>query len=199
MRFLAVAMTLLTMVFASTGAGAAPGESNGMSSVAPMNSAHRFTFVAIDNETPMPLEDFKGKTLLIVNTASQCGLTGQYKGLQEVYNSYKDQGLVVIGVPSNDFGAQEPGTLADIQDFTKSEYSVSFPMTAKYKVTGGEAHPFFQWAAEQKAGGFLFSKPRWNFHKYLIGPDGELIQSFGSYVEPQSEQLTQAIEKSLGS
>lgn len=195
MKFFALFAALSLMVFSV--ARAAPQQSMASGAPAPMDSAHRFTFVAIDNETPMPLEDFKGKTLLVVNTASQCGLTGQYKGLQEIYDKYKDRGLVVIGVPSNDFGGQEPGTLDQIEDFTKSEYSVSFPMTAKYSVSGDKAHPFFIWAAEQKAGGFLFSKPRWNFHKYLIGRDGRLIESFGSYVEPQSDKLMKAIEKAL--
>lgn len=159
-------------------------------------NAHRFTFVGIDN-TPMLLEDFKGKALLIVNVASQCGLVDQYNGLQNLYETYKDQGLVVIGVPSNDFGGQEPGSEEEIQDFATQKYGVTFPMTQKYSVTGKSAHPFYSWAADQGKGGLLFSRPRWNFHKYLVAPDGSLAASLGSQVGTESAKLINAIESAL--
>lgn len=160
------------------------------------HNAHQFTFVGIDN-TPMLLEDFKGKAILIVNVASQCGLVDQYNGLQNLYETYKDQGLVVIGVPSNDFGGQEPGSEEEIQDFATKKYGVTFPMTQKYSVTGKSAHPFYSWAADQGKGGLLFSRPRWNFHKYLVAPDGSLAASLGSQVGTESAKLINAIESAL--
>lgn len=159
-------------------------------------NAHQFTFVGIDN-TPMLLEDFKGKAILIVNVASQCGLVGQYEGLQSLYETYKNRGLVVIGVPSNDFGGQEPGSEEEIQDFATQKYGVTFPMTQKYSVTGKTAHPFYRWAVDQGKGGLLFSRPRWNFHKYLVAPDGSLAESFGSQVGTESDKLIRAIEQAL--
>lgn len=158
--------------------------------------AHQFTFVGIDG-TPMPMENYTGKAVLVVNTASQCGFTGQYEGLEKLYETYKDRGLIIIGVPSNDFGGQEPGTEAEIKEFAASTYHVTFPMTQKYAVTGDKAHPFYVWAANQGQGGLIFSHPRWNFHKYLIAPDGSLAGSFGSQVTPNSGKLITAIEQVL--
>ncbi len=132
-----------------------------------------------------------------MNVASQCGLVGQYEGLQNLYETYKDRGLVVIGVPSNDFGGQEPGSEEEIQDFASNKYGVTFPMTQKYSVSGKTAHPFYSWAADQGKGGMLFSRPRWNFHKYLIAPDGSLAASFGSQVGTDSTKLINAIEEAL--
>jgi len=163
---------------------------------APSQNAHQFTFVGIDN-SPMLLEDFKGKAVLVVNVASKCGLVGQYEGMQKLYETYKDSGFVVIGVPSNDFGGQEPGTGEEIQDFANNKYGVTFPMTQKYSVSGKSAHPFYGWAADQGKGGMLFSRPRWNFHKYLIAPDGSLAASFGSQVGTDSTKLINAIEEAL--
>ena len=162
----------------------------------PDMNAHHFTFVGIDG-TPMMLEDFKGRAVLVVNVASQCGFTDQYAGLQALYETYKDRGLAVLGVPSNDFGGQEPGSEDDIKAFASEKYNVTFPMTQKYAVSGKTAHPFYAWAADQGKGGLLFSKPRWNFHKYLIAPDGSLAASFGSQVGPQSDKLIDAIEANL--
>ena len=110
-------------------------------------SAYDFSFTAIDGGA-LPLSDFKGKAVLVVNTASECGYTPQYKDLQAVWERYRDRGLVVLGVPSNDFGGQEPGTEAEIKRFCERQYAVDFPLTAKVHVTGGEAHPFYQWTAE---------------------------------------------------
>jgi glutathione peroxidase len=136
--------------------------------------------------------------VLIVNTASECGLTGQYKKLQELYSEYKNKGLVVLGVPCNDFGGQEPGSEEDIKAFTSDNYGIEFPMTSKYSVKGSEAHPFFVWASEQQKGGFLFSKPRWNFHKYLIDKNGDLYKSYSSKTSPESKELINDIEALLG-
>ena len=162
----------------------------------PQSTAHAFTFIGIDG-APMPLADYAGKVLLIVNTASQCGFTKQYAGLEALYQKYKDRGFVVIGVPCNQFGNQEPGSEADIKKFAKDTYGITFPLTQKANVSGEQVHPFFAWAEKQDTGAWLFSKPRWNFHKYLIAVDGTLAGSFGSQIEPDSEKLIGAIEAVL--
>ena len=160
-----------------------------------MTNAHTFSFTSIDG-TPLPLSQFKGKAVLVVNTASACGLTPQYKGLEDLWRAYKDKGLVVLGVPSNDFGAQEPGSEAEIKTFCETRFGVDFPMTAKAKVIGGEAHPFYQWAAKElgEAG-----TPKWNFHKYLVDGKGQLAATFGSRTEPQAAEVTKAVEEALAS
>jgi glutathione peroxidase len=142
------------------------------------------------------LAQFKGKAVLVVNTASACGLTPQYAGLEALWRDYKDKGLVVLGVPSNDFGAQEPGSEAQIKTFCETRFGVDFPMASKATVVGGQAHPFYQWAAKElgEAG-----TPQWNFHKYLIGKDGRLAGTFGSRTAPESAEIKQAIETALSS
>lgn len=142
----------------------------------------------------MPLAQWQGKVLLVVNTASFCGYTHQYEGLQALWERYRDKGLVVIGVPSNDFGAQEPKSEAEIQGFCKGAFGVTFPLTTKEVVKGGRAHAFYRWAHD---GLGAASAPRWNFHKYLVGRDGRLIAGYGSAVEPLSAELTRAIEAAL--
>jgi glutathione peroxidase len=129
-----------------------------------------------------------------VNTASKCGLTPQYKGLEALWKSYKDKGLVVLGVPSNDFGAQEPGSEDEIKEFCEVRYGVDFPLTSKEHVLGGSAHPLYQWVVKELGEA---SVPRWNFHKYLIAKDGSIAGVFGSRVEPNAAELTQAIDKAL--
>ena len=152
-------------------------------------TAHDFTFTSIEGQR-LPLSRFKGKALLVVNTASFCGFTYQYGGLQKVWEQYRDRGLVVLGVPSNDFGNQEPGSEAEIKAFCEVRY-IDFPLTAKVKVRGAEAHPFYKWAAQELGTG---AAPRWNFHKYLISRSGSLVTHFSSAVEPDSEKVIQAIE-----
>jgi glutathione peroxidase len=155
--------------------------------------AYQFSFVSIDGK-PMPLSDFKGKTVLIVNTASQCGFTPQYTALEAVYQKYKDKGLVVVGVPSNNFGGQEPGSNAEIKKFCEGNYDVDFPLTTKYDVKGDQAHPFYKWAA---AVGGTAAIPAWNFHKLLIGPNGQLLAEFPSKVTPDSTPVESAIEAAI--
>lgn len=156
-------------------------------------SAHDFSFTTLDG-APLPLSQYKGKLLLVVNTASQCGFTPQYAGLQTLWEKYRDRGLVILGVPSNDFGGQEPGDAAAIQTFTQSQFHVTFPLTGKVSVSGEGAHPFYKWVREQYGAA---TRPTWNFHKYLIGPDGQLIEWFSSFTTPESEKLIQAIEANL--
>ncbi len=158
-----------------------------------MATAHDFDFTALDG-TPLPLRSFAGKAVLVVNTASECGYTPQYAGLQKLWQARKDDGLVVLGVPSNDFGRQEPGDEAQIARFCATRYKVDFPMTAKQHVIGSAAHPFYRWIAEElgEAG-----CPRWNFHKYLIGRDGALAGAWPSAVAPESGELAAAIDAAL--
>jgi glutathione peroxidase len=145
-------------------------------------SAHDFSFTSIDGKA-MKLSDFAGHPVLVVNTASECGLTPQYRELEAIWRRYRDRGLVVLGVPSNDFGGQEPGTEKDIHQFCSTNYDVSFPMTSKNKVSGGAAHPFYKWVIGEAGEA---AAPRWNFHKYLIGRDGALVGTYGSKVKPDA-------------
>ena len=159
----------------------------------PAASAHDFAFTSIEGQ-PLPLSDFKGKVVLLVNTASRCGFTPQYEGLQAVWERYRDRGLVVLGVPSNDFGGQEPGSEAEIKQFCEVNFSIDFPLTSKEHVVGEAAHPFYRWATAQL--GFA-ARPHWNFHKYLIGPDGQLVDWFATTTKPTASKVTQAIETQL--
>jgi glutathione peroxidase len=153
--------------------------------------AHDFSFTTIDG-APLPLAQFKGGPVLVVNTASQCGFTPQYGELQSLWEKYRDNGLTVIGVPSNDFGRQEPGSNGEIKHFCHDNYGVDFPLAGKEKVTGGDAHPFYQWAAQEGGEG---AAPRWNFHKYLIGPYGELAGVYPSQIKPLDQSITDDIER----
>lgn len=165
-------------------------------SAAPGQTAFDFSFTTIDNK-PFKLSDLAGKVLLVVNTASKCGFTPQYDGLESLYKTYQDRGLVIIGVPSNDFGGQEPGTAEEIVHFCQTTYDITFPLTAKTVVSGSDAHPFYKWAGDQKKGGMIFSKPRWNFHKYLVARDGSLTGSYSSATKPGDPDLAKDIEKEL--
>lgn len=157
------------------------------------SSIYDFTLTTLQGKE-MKLAQYAGRPILIVNTASKCGFTPQYKGLQELWKEKKKDGLVVIGVPSNDFGRQEPGNASEITQFCEINYGVDFPLAEKAPVSGSKAHPLFKWLAEQ--GGFL-SKPRWNFYKYLIGRDGQLKNWFSSMTSPDSAKLRRAVDKAL--
>jgi glutathione peroxidase len=156
-------------------------------------NAYDFSFHTIDGK-PLKLADYRGKAMLVVNTASKCGLTPQYAGLEALYKSHRDSGLVVLGVPANDFGAQEPGTNAEIAEFCATRFKVDFPMAAKETVIGADAHPFYRWAAQELGED---SAPKWNFHKYLIGKDGSLAGVFGSRTAPDDPALVAGIEEAL--
>ncbi|WP_096701599.1 glutathione peroxidase [Magnetospirillum sp. 15-1] len=136
----------------------------------------------------------KGKVVLVVNTASKCGFTPQYQGLETLWREYRGRGLVVLGVPSNDFGAQEPGTNGDVANFCEVNYGVDFPLLEKQVVSGAEAHPFYRWAAQRTG---PLGVPRWNFHKILVGRDGRLVDWFASTTAPDAGRLRTAIDKAL--
>lgn len=153
-------------------------------------SFYDFSFAGIDGRTLL-LAEFKGRPVLVVNTASECGYTPQYAGLQRLWERYRERGLVVLGIPSNDFGAQEPEIEEDIREFCATHYGVDFPMTVKQTVIGADAHPFYRWIVDQTGDA---GAPRWNFHKYLIGPNGELLDIWPSRVEPLAKEITAAIE-----
>lgn len=160
------------------------------------SSVYDFTLDSLTG-TPTPLATFKGKVMLVVNVASQCGYTYQYEGLQALYMKYKDQGLVVAGFPANNFGAQEPGTNAEIGAFCKSKFGVTFPMFSKISVAGKDKAPLYQFltdkAAHPKTGGDI----PWNFTKYLVDRDGNVLARFDAPVEPLSKELTSAVEAAL--
>lgn len=156
-------------------------------------SAHRFNFTAIDGQ-PLPLSTFSGKTVLVVNTASFCGYTRQYEGLQKLYDTYESRGFVVLGVPSNDFGSQEPGTEQEIMQFCEVNFAITFPLTEKQVVIGDEAHPFYAWAHQALGAKAV---PRWNFHKILIGPDGSALATWPTATEPSNDGVISTIEANL--
>ena len=156
-------------------------------------SAYDFSFPAID-AGEIHLSEYNDKVVLLVNTASMCGFTPQYTGLQKLWEDYRDEGLVILGVPSSDFGGQEYSEDADILDFCEVNFDVDFPMASKTTVKGPDAHPFYKWA-EQELG--AENAPQWNFHKYLIGRDGKLTQSFDSRTKPEDEEIISAIRESL--
>jgi len=137
-------------------------------------------------------EEYQGKVMLIVNTASKCAFTGQYEGLEAIYDQYKEAGLVVLGFPSNDFGNQEPGTEQQIQEFCRLTYGVEFPMFEKSSVKEQNAHPLYK-----ELGAAAGEFPRWNFHKYLIDRQGNLVGSYGSFVSPESKKLVRHIKSLL--
>ena len=160
-----------------------------------MTTAHDLSFVTLAAGAPLPLKDFAGKAVLVVNVASACGLTPHYAGLQALYEANKDKGLVVLGVPCNDFGAQESGTEEQIAAFCDTRYRVTFPMTGKVEITGrANRHPFYAWLAAEAGEDAL---PRWNFHKVLVGKDGALAGVFGSRTEPNAPEVVEAVAEAL--
>lgn len=156
-------------------------------------SAHDFSFRTIDG-ADLPLSEFRGKPLLVVNVASQCGLTPQYAGLEDLWKQKRDAGLIILGVPCNDFGAQEPGTEDEIKTFCETRFAVDFPLTAKEHVLGADAHPLYKWVAGALGEG---AAPKWNFHKYLFAKDGSIAGTFGSRTEPGAVEIVQAIDQAL--
>jgi glutathione peroxidase len=179
----------VTLIGAAAGSGFAWPAGAQMSRV----SAYAFSFEGLDGAR-INLVDHAGRPILVVNTASHCGYTPQYAALQKLWARYRERGLLVVAVPSNDFGGQEPGGAVEIGQTAQGEYHVSFPIAQKAVVKGGQAHAFYKWAAQQRPN----ELPRWNFHKYLIGRDGALKASFASAVDPLDPAIIAAIEVELG-
>ena len=155
-------------------------------------TAYAFTFSGLTGGD-IRLSDYAGRPLLVVNTASLCGYTPQYAGLQQLWSEFHDRGLMIIGVPSNDFGGQEPGGASEIAETARHQYGVTFPIAAKVVVTGPNAHPFYRWAADARPR----DVPHWNFHKYLIGRDGYIAEAFPSTVDPSDTRVKTAIARAL--
>lgn len=185
MRILAI---LLLFLFSACSAGA-------KDAVYPKNSVHRHTLVTLDQK-PFPLADLKGKVLLIVNTASKCAHTKQYAGLQALYEKYGPRGLVVIGIPSNDYGGQEPGTPEEIRALFELEFGVTFPMMAKSHAKGPEKAPIYRTLTE-KTEPPIGGEVEWNFTKFLVNQEGIPVARFGPKVEPLSDEIVRAIEELL--
>ena len=162
--------------------------------IAPLmaNNAYDYQFTSINEEEIINLSDYKGKTIVVVNTASLCGFTYQYEGLQSLYNKYKDKGLVIIGVPSNQFLQEEPGDEKQIKEFCESTFGITFPLTEKNKVKGSDAHPFYTWARKNHGKSAV---PKWNFHKIIIDKNGKIADTFSSITSPSSRKFINTIEK----
>jgi glutathione peroxidase len=159
-----------------------------------MATAHDFSFERLGGGPPIALKDYAGQAVLIVNVASACGFTPQYKALQQLSEARSTKGLVVIGAPSNDFGRQESGTEAEIAAFCSGTYGVTFPMTGKVEIVGANRHPFYQWVGTELGEGGL---PKWNFHKYLIGKTGAIAGTFPSSTAPLGPELVSSIADAL--
>jgi glutathione peroxidase len=193
----------LTMIFGILGAGIMFLQTacSLTSSAAPPppvkeKSVLEFTMKDIDGKD-VKLSNYKGKVLLLVNTASKCGLTPQYEGLQKVFDKYKDQGFVVMGFPANNFMGQEPGTETEIKEFCTLKYKVSFPMFSKISVKGEGLHPLYNFLTNKETNPDFAGDISWNFEKFLIGKDGRVVARFSPRTSPESEDIIKAIEKEL--
>lgn len=187
MRFTAVTGVLcaaLLIVPAGTRAGGAE------------KSIYDFTMKSIDGK-PIPLSTYKGKVILVVNVASRCGFTPQYKDLEALYRKYADRGFAILGFPANNFREQEPGTNAEIKQFCTATYGVTFPMFSKISVKGNDEDPFYRYLTSPEANPSTSGEVMWNFQKYLVGRDGKVLAKFLSRVTPMSEEVTSAIESAL--
>jgi glutathione peroxidase len=157
------------------------------------NTFFDFKINSINGEE-LDLSSFKGKTILLVNVASKCGFTNQYDDLQKIYDDFKDKGLIVIGIPTNQFGGQEPGSEKEIKNFCETNFNITFPMTSKYEVKGANAHPIYIWAKD------TFGKstvPKWNFHKILINKNGVIVDTFASFTGPMSKKIINKLNQIL--
>ena len=155
--------------------------------------AYDFQFNDLDG-SPLSLSEYKGKIIIAVNVASQCGFTKQYEDMQNIWVEYQDKGVIVIGIPSNDFGRQEPGNNVEIKDFCEAKFGITFPMTEKVSVKGENAHPFYLWAKKNHGKSAI---PKWNFHKIMIGKNGKVVDTFASITNPSSKKFIIALEEAL--
>lgn len=194
----------LFIALAAVGAGAlflSRGQVTGNAQTKPkqekaMKSIYDIPVKTIDGK-PATLGDYKGKVLLVVNVASQCGYTPQYEGLEKIYKQYQSKGLVVLGFPANNFGGQEPGTEAEIVTFCSTNYGVTFPMFSKLSAAGADIHPLYKFLTEKETNPHFAGKINWNFNKFLIDKNGNPIARFDSADKPESAKVTQAIEQAL--
>ena len=157
--------------------------------------AYDFQFKDLDGSA-LNLSEYKGKVIIIVNVASQCGFTKQYEDMQNIWEKYQSKGIVMLGIPSNDFGKQEPGTSEEIKNFCEAKFGITFPMTEKVSVKGPESHPFYIWARENYGKSAI---PKWNFHKIIVGRNGKIDDTFASITNPSSKKFIEAIERSINS
>ena len=165
--------------------------------VTPGERAPDVVGVAMSDGRPVKLSDFRGKVVMFVNVASQCGLTPQYEGLQGLYNKYKDKGLVVVGVPANNFNGQEPGSDKEIKEFCTTRYKVDFPMMSKVSVKGDDQHPLYKYLTAKETGGEFAGDVEWNFGKFLVDRNGNVMARFHPKTKPQDEKVVGAVEKAL--
>ena len=152
--------------------------------------AYDFNFNDLDG-SPLNLSEYKDKVIVVVNVASQCGFTSQYEDMQKVWEKYQEKGMVMLGVPSNDFGGQEPGNNKEIKNFCEAKFGITFPMTEKISVIGANSHPFYKWARNNFGIGAI---PKWNFHKIIIGKNGKIVDTFSSITKPSSKKFLKTIE-----
>ena len=157
--------------------------------------AYDFQFRDLDG-SPLNLSEYKGKIIVAVNVASQCGFTKQYDDMQNIWEKYQSKGVVMLGIPSNDFGKQEPGTSKEIKNFCEAKFGITFPMTEKVSVKGSEAHPFYTWAKENYGKSAI---PKWNFHKIIIDKDGKIAETFSSITNPSSKKFIEVLDRLIKS
>jgi len=155
--------------------------------------AYDFNFYDLDG-SPLNLTEYKDKVIVVVNVASQCGFTNQYEDMQKVWEKYQVKGVIMLGVPSNDFGNQEPGSNKEIKNFCEAKFGITFPMTEKVSVKGENAHPFYLWAKKNHGKSAI---PKWNFHKIIIGKNGKVVDTFTSITNPSSKKFITALEEAL--
>jgi len=170
----------------------------GAAMIAGNKSIYDFTLNSIDGQ-PAPLSAYKGQVVMLVNVASRCGFTPQYTALESIYEKYKDRGFVIVGIPANNFGGQEPGTNEEIKTFCSTKYNVKFPMMAKVSVKGDDKTPLYQYLTDKSTNPSTGGEIQWNFTKFLVGPNGQIVARFESKVTPDSPEVTSAIEKALAS
>ena len=187
-KLLAITTTLLSCVAPTNNTQMINNEPAANAKIITVGSIHDFKVEALDGST-IDFSKYKGKKILVVNTASKCGYTPQYEGLEKLYEQYKDK-LVIVGFPANNFGGQEPGTNSDIKEFCKKNYGVTFPMAAKISVKGDDTAPIYKWLCSKAENGVLDAEIKWNFGKFLLDENGNLIAYFPSKVEPMSEEIT---------
>ncbi len=155
--------------------------------------AYDFNFKSLEGNN-MSLAEYKNKVIIVVNVASQCGFTKQYEDMQKIWDDYQNKGVVMLGLPSNDFGGQEPGTSDEIKNFCEAKFGITFPMTEKVVVKGVNAHPFYKWAQQNYGSAAV---PKWNFHKIIIGKDGKIHDTFASITKPTAGRFIKSIQKAL--